>query len=430
VPRPDRRRLALLALAGSLLVLSPAAAEEKPQEKLKAVEQQLDQGRTRENELEKTADALADELANLRTDSVQAAEEAQVHEAAVSELETQLKGLSADEAAKTKALALGRAHEADLLAALARLARNPPEALALGPLAPEDAIRSGLLLGATVPQLQARAQALSRELAELRRLRAEIGGKRQALEVERRGLAKQRARIDTLIQRKTALREQALRSAEETRRHLEQLSAQASDLHELIDRLEAERKAREENERKEAERREAEQKARIAALPRAEGPGHGEEVRAPSPVELDPSKPKTIRSFAKARGAMVYPVSGALTIRYGELNEFGVSNKGLTLETRPGAVVVAPFDGRIEFAGPFKGYGQILIIRHGDGYHSLLAGLDRIDGTVGDWLVAGEPVGAMASGEPKPRLYLELRHDGQPINPLPWLATREQKVSG
>ena len=82
------------------------------------------------------------------------------------------------------------------------------------------------------------------------------------------------------------------------------------------------------------------------------------------------------------------------------------------------------------FAGPFRGYGQILIIAHGDGYHSLLAGLDRVDSSVGQWLVAGEPVGTMAEGEDKPRLYLELRHDDQPINPLPWLATRVEKVNG
>jgi septal ring factor EnvC (AmiA/AmiB activator) len=69
-----------------------------------------------------------------------------------------------------------------------------------------------------------------------------------------------------------------------------------------------------------------------------------------------------------------------------------------------------------------------LIIEHGDGYHSLLAGLERIDGAVGQWLVAGEPVGVMPTGDAS--LYLELRHHDQPINPLPWLATREDKVSG
>ncbi len=92
--------------------------------------------------------------------------------------------------------------------------------------------------------------------------------------------------------------------------------------------------------------------------------------------------------------------------------------------------MVAPYDGRVLFAGPFRGYGQILIIEHDDGYHSLLAGLDRLDVSVGQWLVTGEPVGTMPKGEDKPRLYLELRHDGQPINPLPWLATSNEKVSG
>ncbi len=422
-----------------------AAAEQAPQQKLQSVEQQLDQSKNRQDALAKQADALASELATLRADSVQAAEAAQSHERTLSDLETQLASLAADETAKKSIIDRDRGHEADLLAALARLARNPPEALAFGPAAPADAIRTGMLLGATVPRLEAEAQSLRVELGDLRRLRAEIARKRQATEAEQKALAAENARLDTLIQRKSALRDQTLQSAAETGQRMQQLSAQASDLHELIDRLEAERKAREEAARLEAEKRaeaeqreaerraEAERKARLAAIPSIEpsaGSTHPLEVTAPTPLRLDPSKPKTIRSFTKARGQVVFPASGVLLSRYGEPNEFGISSKGLTVVTRPGAIVVAPFDGQIEFAGPFKGYGQILIIQHGDGYHSLLAGLDRIDGTVGDWLVSGEPVGTMAPDEPKPRLYLELRHNGQPINPLPWLATRDEKVSG
>ena len=129
-------------------------------------------------------------------------------------------------------------------------------------------------------------------------------------------------------------------------------------------------------------------------------------------------------------GRMLAPASGDVVLAFGTASGSGDSAKGITFETRPGAEVVAPFDGRVVFAGAFKGYGQILIIGHGDGYHSLVAGLDRIDSSVGQWLVAGEPVGRMPAGEAKPRLYLELRHDGQPINPLPWLATRDAKVKG
>jgi len=116
--------------------------------------------------------------------------------------------------------------------------------------------------------------------------------------------------------------------------------------------------------------------------------------------------------------------------RWGERDELGATARGLTFASRSGAQVVALWDGRVEFAGPFRGYGQILIIEHGDGYHSLLAGLERIDATVGQTVVAGEPVGIASSADGKPSLYLELRRHGQPIDPLPWLSPREEKVTG
>ena len=409
------------------MALSAVRADQTPKTKLRAIEEQIDQNRAQQEALNKKAEALAQELEAIRTDIVAAAEAAQAHERVLSALEAQLASLSAEEAQKSAKLARDRAHEAELLSALARLARNPPEALALGPMTPEDAIRSGLLLGATVPRLQAEAESLQLQLADLRRLRADIARKRLAATAEQRGLDDERRRLSDLVERKTALRDQTLHEADDSAQRMAQLSAQAKDLRELIERLEAARKAREEAERRAA----AERAAQIAALPKsAPDTATSDAVAAPPPALLDASRPKTIRSFADARGAMLYPASGKILRRYGENDDFGMSSKGLTLMTRPGAVVVAPFDGRIEFAGPFKGYGQLLIIQHGDGYHSLLAGLDRIDGKPGDWLVAGEPVGAMATDDPKPRLYLELRHDGQPINPLPWLATRDEKVSG
>ena len=90
-----------------------------------------------------------------------------------------------------------------------------------------------------------------------------------------------------------------------------------------------------------------------------------------------------------------------------------------------------PYDGRILFIGPFRAYGEILIIEHSGGYHSLVAGLGRTDGTVGQTVLSGEPVGIMtADGEDRPRLYIELRRNGTPIDPQPWLAAGEGKESG
>ncbi len=426
-----------LLLAGLLLCLGARAAE-SPQQQLKSAQQQLEESRERQAEYARQAEALAREIEALRADSVAAAQAAQEHEAALSALEDQLAALGAEEAGKADELKRHRAEQQQLLMALERLARNPPEGLALAPGDPLDAMRSALLMGAAVPPLEAEARRLNREIAALAQLRRQIAEAETRHRAERVGLDQEQAQLATLIARKAVLQEEAQHGAEESGQRQLQLAAEVSDLKQLIERLDAERKARdaetrrrrEEQQRQaEAERREAE---RAMALQQKRPEGHGESVvvTAPPPLIPDPAKPATLRPFAKARGALLIPASGRLMRRFGENDELGVASKGLTFETRDGAQVVAPYDGRVLFAGPFRGYGQILIIEHSDGYHSLLAGLDRVEGAVGQWVVAGEPVGTMPSGDQKPHLYLELRHDGQPINPLPWLATHDEKVSG
>jgi len=454
----------LAAVAAGLFWLSGVgrAAEPSPDQKLKAVEKALEEGQQNREKLAQQAEALDAELAELRSESVSAARAAQEHEAAISDLEDRLEALRAEETGKVDALKRHQEQQAQLLMALERLARHPPEALALEPGAPIDSVRSAMLLSATVPHLAAETRALKEDLAALEALRGRITENRDRLAGERGALEKEQSRLAGLISRKAALQTRAVRGAEANAQRVAALSQQAGDLRDLIERLEAERQRREEEERKraeeerrrieEAKRQEAEMLARamvrpprpdpepaaaadVAAAPPAAAARRpasvaAAAVSAPS-ARIDAGRPKSLRSFAAARGAMVFPASGRVSRRYGEAEGVGMSSKGLTIQTRPGAQVVAPFDGRVEFAGPFRGYGQILIIEHGDGYHSLLAGLDRIDGTVGQWLVAGEPVGIMKSGgESKPALYIELRHHGQPIDPGPWLAPREDKGTG
>ncbi|HXZ00107.1 MAG TPA: peptidoglycan DD-metalloendopeptidase family protein [Stellaceae bacterium] len=430
--------LAPLPLLVAVALSVGARAAENPQQQLKSAQQQLEESRERQADYAREAEALAREIETLRADSVAAAKSAQDHEAALSALEDQLAALGAEAARKAGELKRHRADQQQLLMALERLARNPPEGLALAPGDPLDAIRSALLLGAAVPPLEAEARRLRGEIAALAETRRQIAEAETRHRAERFGLDQEQARLAALIERKAALQEEAQHGAEESNQRQLQLAAEVSNLQQLIERLDAERKARdaearrrrEEQQRQaEAERREAE---RAMALPQKRPEGHGESVvvTVPPPLVPDPAKPPALRSFAKARGTLLIPASGRLTRRFGENDELGVASKGLTFETRDGAQVIAPYDGRVLFAGPFKGYGQILIIEHGDGYHSLLAGLDRVEGAAGQWVVAGEPVGTMPSGEQKPHLYLELRHDGQPINPLPWLSTRDEKVSG
>ena len=138
--------------------------------------------------------------------------------------------------------------------------------------------------------------------------------------------------------------------------------------------------------------------------------------------------PHEPRLLELGKTALLMPAAGEISRHFGDPDGFSTS-KGLSFKTRAGAQVVAPFDGQVMFAGPFKGYGQILIIDHGGGYHSLLAGMDQVNASVGQSVIAGEPVGVMPA-ETNPSLYLELRRQGQPINPLPWLAARDGRASG
>jgi septal ring factor EnvC (AmiA/AmiB activator) len=439
VRRPDASSLAPLPLLlAGLLLCTAARAEDNPQQQLKSVQQQLEESRQKQAQYAREAEALAREIEALRADSVAAAKAAQQHEAALSGLEDRLAALAAEEAQKASDLQRHRAQQQQLLMALTRLARNPPEGLALAPGDPVDAMRSALLMGAAVPPLETEARRLGREVETLAELRRETEAAEARHRAERLDLDKEQTRLAALIARKAVLQDEAQHGATESGQRQLQLATQASDLQQLIERLDAERKMREaeaQHRREEQQRQaEAERRAaeRLLALQqkRPEEHGQGVIVTAPPPPVPDPAKPANLRPFAQARGAMLVPASGRLMRRFGENDELGVAAKGLTFETRDGAQVVAPYDGRVLFAGPFKGYGQILIIEHGDGYHSLLAGLDRVEGTVGQWVVAGEPVGTMPNGEQKPHLYLELRHDGQPINPLPWLAAHDEKVSG
>ncbi len=131
--------------------------------------------------------------------------------------------------------------------------------------------------------------------------------------------------------------------------------------------------------------------------------------------------------FGNAQGLVPMPVQGKLLTRFGEAGSDGAASKGVHFETRSGAQVVSPCDGMVLYAGPFRSYGQLLIIDPGGGYHIVIAGMDRIQVTQGQSVLAGEPVATMGA-EPKsgektasrPTLYVEFRRDQQSIDPVPW----------
>jgi murein hydrolase activator len=438
VPRRELGIASILLVAlgtAGLCGIEMAGADERPptnpdrkgvDKALEEVEGALQREKTRASELGQRSSEISHDLAQLRSQMIDAAKTAQEQEEQITDLEATLDELRASENEKTAALLERRAQLSKTLGALERLALYPPEALAALPESPIDTVRSALLLRAAVPAVEAQASKLRLDLSALQNLRLQIGTERAALEAANRRLASDHLRLASLFERKDELYRETEAARRAAEAHMNQLSSQARDLRELMDRIEADRAQREA-----AERARREELARVKpALPPAQTPpeaGSGETKLASIPADQAPA----IRQISAAQGRLTLPARGEIVKDFGVNEEFGNTSKGITIRTRPGAQVVASYDGQVAFAGPFRGYGQILIIEHSEGYHTLLSGLSRIDVAAGQWVLAGEPVGVMGPSESGgPELYVELRRNGRPINPLPWLALHNGKVSG
>ena len=398
--------MALFVTVGQAIA---AADDRTVGDRLHEVERALKAGRGEADALKRKAGALAHKLEDARRESVTAAKAIQDHEAELSRLEAELSDLIQEEEAIRGRLFGRRAQHARVLSAIERLARRPPATLIAESLPPGDIVRSAILLRAVVPAIRARARRLEDELAALAQTRREKTARREALDAETARFESERGRLMKLV---TAYRDMKRRTDAESRGardRVHALAGEAESLRDLLARLAEEGRGRD---------------------ARANAASSQAEVRGPAAAGK-PRMRAAAPPITKARGSLVFPAAGQVVGLYGQATESGLTHKGIIVRTRDEAQVVAPYDGLIVFADRFRGYGQLLIIEHGEGYHFLLAGLSRIDAETGQHVVAGEPVGLMGrETETAPTLYLEFRRNGQPINPLPWLAARKGKVRG
>jgi len=280
------------------------------------------------------------------------------------------------------------------------------------------------MLGAVLPQLRAETEALASDLQDLVSLRDAIARERARQGEEAEARRNERARLDALI----AARQGAIGQAEEAlaaeRKRADALGGKAASLKDLIGRMEGEL----------AGARAAAEKARAAEEARArQSEKEAEEARArfADAQKRDPARLAPAIAFAQAKGLLSLPANGTVIKYYGAPSAFGGAEKGLSLATRPQAIVSSPCDGYIAFSGPWRSYGQLLIVNAGSGYYVVLAGMARVDVAVGEFVLAGEPVGSMGDGTAKtaasvaiaasqPVLYVEFRKDGTAIDPGPW----------
>jgi len=394
------------------------ALEQRNQE-LKKLREQQNQSADTEAALKREIEKLGTDRRKLNQNLIDTAATSRELEAEVAATQARLKPLDAKEAGIRKSLDGRRAVIAEVLAALQRVGHHQPPALIARPEDALKAVRTAILLGAVLPEMQGRVKALVDDLNDLATVRKKIAAEHDRLQGQVASLDKERARLSALVaerQKQQAKRESSLQAE---RAKARALAEKAGNLQDLIAKLEQDLGIGEKSARESAPTTPA---AALAAL-------------------HDPGRMAPAVSFASLRGKIPIPVNGIKIKGYGQPDGVGGTEKGVSIATRTGAQVTAPADGWVVYAGPFRSYGQLLILNAGGGYHILLAGMARISVDLGQFVLAGEPVGVMgngshvaailAAGSSQPVLYVEFRKDGSPVDPGPWWVAGEgEKVRG
>jgi septal ring factor EnvC (AmiA/AmiB activator) len=432
------QRLAALALFGAVCAMTPAAAQTAAKTappdpevikqralELEAMREQQRKAAELESRLKAEIAALGQDRTKLNQQLIDIAGRVRGIETGIADTEGRLRPLDARELQIRASLDSRRGEIAEVLAALQRAGRHAPPALLVRPEDALQSLRTAMLLGAVVPEMRARAAKLAGDLGELVSLRKTISAERDRLAADRDRLNEDRARLAALVQERQKTQTAAERDMEAERQRAAALAKQAETLQELIGKMEQEVKAA----------------AKAAAAAELKGtpamPGGRPDLSAlKNPARLSPAI-----AFASAKGLLRVPVNGARIRNFGGSDGLGGQEKGISIATRPGAQVTTPCDGWVVYAGPFRSYGQLLILNAGGGYHVLIAGMERISVNIGQFVVTGEPVATMgatsqiasilAATSSQPVLYVEFRKDGTPIDSGPWWAASEgEKVRG
>ena len=382
------------------------------QDDLRRIESRIREERQVQQESQRKAAELSGEVNSVQKQMVQLARTIQEKEESLSTLEQKQKQTRARQEELEKRLSLTDKQLVQVVTGMQTLALRPPELIFMNPALPVDMVRSQILMRHSLPVIGGINRQTRSDLAELSQVRSDLQRQIVQIRAARTQLAEKSGQMDRLLQQKSLLQAQYQASQNQARERVQALASQASDLKDLLARLEAEQK------RQEEQRRQEQMRVTQAAVQRMNRARPS--FRMPASGTLLTSRPGAPGGFARAYGRLAYPVRGEITQKFGETTLSGAHTKGMTITGRPRAQVISPFDGTILFAGPFKNYGQLVIIDNGDNYLTLFAGMDRINPVVGQEVLAGEPIGQMR--ENRPDLYIEIRKNGQPVDPEPWFA--------
>ncbi|MDJ0921430.1 MAG: peptidoglycan DD-metalloendopeptidase family protein [Henriciella sp.] len=354
--------------------------------------------------LETASGETASDLEGLERKLIAAAMESQRREEQATASELKLVSLRARQSSAKRDLVENETALDSLMASLAVSGRHRPPALVTNPGDANAAIRAAILMGYTTPQVKDQTHALAEEITDLRKLEQQVLREVARLEAAEAALSLKKAEILQMTATKRAAFEDVNGDLSVLRDRVTLLGREADTIRGLLAALEANAPAA------------------PAIKPNlqfaAASPNAGIRSDAPrTPVPRQATTPG--RALI---GGLLQPAAGRLVRKWGDTMPGGSKSEGLAFATRAEAQVTAPVDGKVEFSGPFRTYGQLLILSTSDDYHVLLSGMSDTYVEVGQTVKRGEPVARMTQRVmPEPELYMEVRKQGKPMNPANWM---------
>ena len=412
------------APAQQATAVSPDAIKQR-EEELEATREQQRKAAELQQKLKADIAAIGQDRSKLNQQLIDIATQVRSVETRIGETEARLRPLDAREQQVRASLDSRRTEIVEVLAALQRAGRRTPPALLVRPEDALESLRTAMLLGSVVPELRGRAEKLAADLGELVNVRKRIATERDVLARDRDRLKDDSVRLAALVEERQRKQSAVEKDMEAEGARAINLSRQVDGLQGLITKMEQDLKS-------------AAKAAATASLQGAPAAPNGK----PNLGALkDPARLSPAIAFASAKGLFAFPANGRKIRDFGGSDGAGGVEKGISLATRAGAQVTTPCDGWVVYAGPFRSYGQLLILNAGGGYHVLIAGMERISVNIGQFVLTGEPVATMGSTSQvasilattasQPVLYVEFRKDGTPIDSGPWWAANEgEKVRG
>jgi murein hydrolase activator len=390
----------LLALAAPPMLAQASKRDSFTQDDLKRIEKARDEALKRLRTLEKAAGTAARESSEIDADLLEAAADSSRREEAASNAEAMLVTLAQDADLARQRLVGDEAALDDLLAALMTFGSRKPPALAASPEDTGAAVRAAILMSDAAPALSERASQLKTRIADLNRLTEATRVEKARLSNEEAALSARREEIEALAAEKRLSSTSLATETGKLRAETSRLAAEAETLRDLLDGL-----------------------AKTAPATPGLKPRLPAETTPKPNTKASPKPPSGSSAAVAANLAAkpVVPARGTTVRRFGAAMAEG-RFEGLAIATRPAAQVIAPLDARVQYAGVFRSYGQMLILDVGGDVLVIVAGLDALYAQPGQLVLAGEPIGRMADRKsPSPELYLEVRRKGEPVDPEKWL---------